>query len=176
MVGEPGDALDVEVVGRLVEEQQLGVGDEQPGEREPAALATGHRADRGCRGRRRRGADAAEQPGQDVADAGVAGPDVLGQVAEHGLADRPPGVERVLLGEHADADAVGATLLGDAAGVGLLQAGHDAQQRGLAAAVDARRRRCGRPCGRRGETSSRTWEVPKTRETRSREMRLAIAD
>ena len=137
VVGQPGDAFDVEVVGRLVEEEQLGVGDEQSGEGEAAALATGLRADAAVEAADVLRLDAAEQAGQDVTDAGVAGPDVLGQVAEHGLTDRPLGVERVLLGEHADADAVGAALLRDAARVGILQAGHDAQQRRLAAAVDA---------------------------------------
>jgi hypothetical protein len=29
VLGEPGHALDVEVVGRLVQQQQVGVGDEQ---------------------------------------------------------------------------------------------------------------------------------------------------
>ena len=40
---EPGDRLGVEVVRRLVEEQQVGRGEEQPAERDPAALAAGER-------------------------------------------------------------------------------------------------------------------------------------
>jgi hypothetical protein len=39
MPGEPGDALDVEVVGRLVEDDQVLLGDQQLGERDTAALA-----------------------------------------------------------------------------------------------------------------------------------------
>ena len=38
---QPGDRLGVEVVRRLVEEQQVGGGEEQPAERDPAALAAG---------------------------------------------------------------------------------------------------------------------------------------
>ena len=55
VVGEPGDALDVEVVGRLVEQEEVGRGDEQGGQRDPAALATRERADRGAPSRPRRG-------------------------------------------------------------------------------------------------------------------------
>ena len=40
---EPGDGLGVEVVRRLVEEQQVGRGEEQPAERDPAPLAAGER-------------------------------------------------------------------------------------------------------------------------------------
>ena len=45
--GEPGDALDVEVVGGLVEEDDVVVADEQRGERDAAALAAGEVADDG---------------------------------------------------------------------------------------------------------------------------------
>ena len=61
VVREPVDALDVEVVGRLVEQQQLGVAEQRLGERDPAPLAAGQRRDRGvealreaARSRRRR--------------------------------------------------------------------------------------------------------------------------
>ena len=40
---QPGDRLGVEVVRRLVEEQQVGGGEEQPAERDPAALTAGER-------------------------------------------------------------------------------------------------------------------------------------
>ena len=40
---QPGDRLGVEMVGRLVEEQQVGGGEEQPAERDPAALPAGER-------------------------------------------------------------------------------------------------------------------------------------
>ena len=44
---EPGDRLGVEVVGRLVEEQQVGLGEQEPAERDAAALAPGERGDVG---------------------------------------------------------------------------------------------------------------------------------
>ena len=43
---EPVDALDVEVVGRLVEQQQLGAVEQQPGERDAPPLAARQRRDR----------------------------------------------------------------------------------------------------------------------------------
>jgi hypothetical protein len=43
---EPCDRLGVEVVGRLVEQQQVGLGEQQPRERDPATLAAGQRVDR----------------------------------------------------------------------------------------------------------------------------------
>ena len=48
---EPLDRLGVEVVGRLVEQQQVGVLEEQPGERHAALLAAGQRRDVGVVGR-----------------------------------------------------------------------------------------------------------------------------
>ena len=45
--GQPGDALDVEVVGRLVEDEQVVLADQQLGQRDPAPLAAGQRADDG---------------------------------------------------------------------------------------------------------------------------------
>ena len=44
---EPGDRLGVEMVGRLVEQQQIGRGEQQPAERDAAALASGERGDVG---------------------------------------------------------------------------------------------------------------------------------
>ena len=48
---EPGDRLGVEVVRRLVEQQQVGRGEQQPAERDAAALAAGERRDVGVGGR-----------------------------------------------------------------------------------------------------------------------------
>ena len=48
---EPLDGLGVEVVGRLVEQQQVGVLEQQPGERHAALLAAGERRDVGVVGR-----------------------------------------------------------------------------------------------------------------------------
>ena len=54
---EPGDRLGVEVVGRLVEEEQVGPGQQQPAQRDPPALAA-----RQGRARRRRPAGAGARP------------------------------------------------------------------------------------------------------------------
>jgi hypothetical protein len=51
VAGEPVDAGHVQVVGGLVEDQQVAVADEQRGQRDPAALAPGHRPDRGVEAR-----------------------------------------------------------------------------------------------------------------------------
>ena len=48
---EPLDALGVEVVGRLVEQQQVGSAEQQPAQRDAAALATRQRGDVGVVGR-----------------------------------------------------------------------------------------------------------------------------
>ena len=79
---QPGHALHVEVVGGLVEQEDRGVGDEEAGEGEPAALATGQRPDGGVEAADRLRPDPAQEPGEDVADPRVAGPLVLGAVAE----------------------------------------------------------------------------------------------
>ena len=52
---EPVDALGVEVVGRLVEQQQVGAAEQQPAQRDAAALATGQRGDVGVVGRAAQG-------------------------------------------------------------------------------------------------------------------------
>ena len=57
---QPFDRLGVEVVGRLVEQQQVGVLEEQPGERDAALLAAGQGRDVGVVGR------AAERVHRDV--------------------------------------------------------------------------------------------------------------
>ena len=97
--GQPVDRLDVEVVGRLVEQQQLGRVEQQPRERDRAAA-------RRRTGRRRR-VDAVREaapvptppssPSSTPRNAAVARPLVLGALADEHLADRPPRVELVAL-------------------------------------------------------------------------------
>ena len=102
MPREPVDRLDVEVVGRLVEQQQLGRVEQQPRERDPPALAAGQRRDRrleACREARER--DAAEQTVEDVAEGTVARPLVLGAAADERRADRLEAVELVASGRAA---------------------------------------------------------------------------
>ncbi len=133
VLGEPGDALDVEVVGGLVEDDQVLLVDEQLGERDPASLAAGERADDGVQALREAGqVESAEQSGEHVADLGVPGPLVVGQVPDDLVADGRLGVERVVLGEHSEAQPAG---VGDPAGVGLLQLGQHPDQGRLAVAV-----------------------------------------
>ena len=48
--GQPGDALDVEVVGRLVERDDVPVADQQRRQLDPPPLATAERADHGVPG------------------------------------------------------------------------------------------------------------------------------
>ena len=48
---EPGHGLGVQVVGRLVQEQQVGLGEQQPGQRDAAALATAQVGDGRVAGR-----------------------------------------------------------------------------------------------------------------------------
>ena len=161
---QPGDGLGVEVVGGLVEEQHLGLLEQEPAEGDAALLAAGEGVDGGVVGR------AAQRLHGDV-DLGVEVPEVLGVdlVLEGGhllhqrvgivlgdlhrdfvvaleegalggdafhdvAADVERGVELGLLGEVADVDALGGP--GLALEV-LVEAGHDAQERGLARAVDA---------------------------------------
>lgn len=98
--GEPGDALDVEVVGGLVEDDQVLVRDQQLGERDAAALTAGERRDDGVQpvleARQR---EAAEEAGQHVPDLGAARPLVVGEVADDLVADGRLRVEGVVLGE-----------------------------------------------------------------------------
>jgi hypothetical protein len=126
--GEPGDALDVEVVGGLVEEDHVVVADEHGGERDPAALATGEVVDEGIPG------DVPHEPADDVADLGVAGPDVFFDAADDGVADGLPGDELVRLVEDADGDAAPAR---HAPGVWLHAPRQQVEQGGLAVAVSA---------------------------------------
>jgi hypothetical protein len=128
VLSEPGDALHVEVVGRLVEEEHVPVAGQQLRERDAAALAAGEVTDAGVP------VEVADEPGEQVADAGVARPLVLGAVADDGVADGAVLVERVLLVEHAHLQAAAE---GDAAARGLEAAGEHAQQRRLAVAVAA---------------------------------------
>ncbi len=95
---QPIDRLRVEVVGRLVEEQQVGVAEEEPGQRDPALLTTRQRRDVGVVGW------AAQGVHRDV--------DVALQVPGVGRGD--PVLERGLLG--ADRLVVG---------VGVGPGGHD---------------------------------------------------
>ena len=120
---EPGDGVDVEVVGRLVEDEQVALGavaerHQRPGQRHPLGLAAREPADVGV---------------EQVAQA---------EPVEHGLAlpapadrgaHRPGGQHRDLV----ERDDAGAPPPADDARLGLDGAGQHAEQRRLAGAVDA---------------------------------------
>ena len=161
---EPGDRLGVEMVRRLVEQEQVGRGEEQPAERDAAALAAGERRDVAVAlGQPQRVHRAVERRvetprvvavdlllhgrllGEERVEVGVGlgeggrdGVEAVEQVAQ--LADAVLDVaahvlRRVELGLLLEeADRRAGVQLGDA-GRRLLEPGHDPQQRRLAGAV-----------------------------------------
>ena len=94
--GQPGHALDVEVVGGLVEHDDVVVADQQLGQGDAALLAAGERGDLGVP------VDLADQPAHDLADQRVRGPLVVGGLPHDGLADGEVAVEHVGLVQVAD--------------------------------------------------------------------------
>ena len=118
------DRGDVEVVGRLVEDEEVRLGQHQPGDLEAALLAAAQLADRG------EGVLVAEQEPLQDADRPLLADRPQ---RRHELERRPVGRQRLLLlGVVAEHDA-GADL--ERAAVERLLAGHRPQQGGLAAAV-----------------------------------------
>ena len=101
--GEPVDAFDVEVVGRLVEQQQLGVVEQQPRERDAPPLAAGERpigvVDPGGK---RSSSTPPSSPSSTPRNARSPGPLVLGALADEHLADRRAVGEVVALAEQRD--------------------------------------------------------------------------
>ncbi len=134
--GQPGDALDVQVVRRLVEQDQQVARvrlDQRLGQRDAPPLAAGERADDRVEAlRETRRVEAAEQAGDHVADLRLPGPLVLLAAAEQLRADRGVGIEFVVLADH---DQVRVAAVHDASRVGLLQLGQQLEQGRLAAAV-----------------------------------------
>ena len=126
MVGQPGYGAHVEVVGRLVEGEDVPVADKQPRQVDAAALPARKRPDLRLPG------DVAQQRGDHRADAGVARPLMLGGVAHDAVAHGVPVPQPVLLAQDADPRAPAHR---DAAVVRLEQARHDREQRRLAVAV-----------------------------------------
>ena len=127
MRGQPGDALDVEVVGGFVERDDVPVADQQRGQLHPAPLPAAT-ASTICASQ----AMSDTRPVDDVADPGVAGPLVVGLVADEFPTDGLVRVEGVGLVEDADPHAAAAR---HPAGIGLDPPGEQAQQAGLAVAV-----------------------------------------
>ena len=126
--GQPRHALNVEVVGGLVQAHDVRGGREDAGERDAAALSTRQGANEGG------GIDVGEEPGMNVSHGRVGCPLVLLHAGVNGLDHGVLGVEGVRLGEDGDAHAVAS---GHHSPVGFLRAGNDAQERGLSGAVGA---------------------------------------
>ena len=140
VVGQPRHPFDIEMVGRLVKKEQVRIGGQEPRQGQPATLAARQGAHDRLEPADVGGVDAAEQAVEDVADAGVAGPDMLGQVAEHCLADSGLRVEGVDLGEHGDGQR---PEHGDAPCVHLLDSPQGRAAGWTCRHRCARRRRCG---------------------------------
>ena len=161
---EPRHRLGVEVVGGLVEQQQVGAGQQQPAQRHPAALAARERGDLGVAGREPQGVHgdldgALQVPGAGGLDlrleVGLAGAELLvvgvgvgpaghdlvvfgeqrrhlADAVHHVALDVLGGVELRLLLEHAHREPGSQPGL---AGVAVVDARHDPQQRRLAGPV-----------------------------------------
>ena len=126
VLGEPADSLDVEVVGGLVENQQVDLGEQQPGQGGPAPLATAQTADQGLV------VDFAEQVLHHRARPRIGGPGIGLGIAEHRVQHGLVRVEVVALTEVPEPQVA---IVGDPAAVGLLTPGQDLQERRLAVAV-----------------------------------------
>ncbi len=126
VVGQPLDGLHVKVVGGLVHK------DDVPGSHQKAReVATPALASRELT-HKAHPVKVANKLVDDLAGLGVCRPNVLGRIANDGLADGLRVLQLVGLAQPAHVDAAAP---GDLAGVGLNAAVYDLQQRGLAVAV-----------------------------------------
>ncbi len=125
-LGEPGDGPHVEMVRRLVHEHDVPGAGEKAREVAAAALAAGELAHEAVP------VQVADELVDDAADARVARPDVLGGIADDGVADGLVVAERVALAEVTDVDVVSP---GHRSGVGLDEVSCDVEKRRLAVAV-----------------------------------------
>ena len=126
--GEPVHRLDVEVVGGLVEQQQVVVLQEQPCQRAPATLPARETVDDAFE------VDPREQHLHDLAGGAVGRPLVLVLARQHHVAHPGARLRGVGLGEVAEPQPA---RLGHPARVGALTAGEQVEERGLAVAVAA---------------------------------------
>ncbi len=121
------------MVGRLVQQKQLGRVEQQACQRDTPPLAAREPVDRGVHaGGKALQPDAAHQPVEHAAKRPIRRPFVLGALADERIAQRRVGVELVLLAEQRHANVAGTS---QRACVGRLGAGDQPQQGGLAAAV-----------------------------------------
>ena len=132
VVSEPCHPFDIKMVGRLVQEQQVVVGDQKRSERQTATLTTRERTHDRLQAAKIWGFDAAEESLQNLANARVTGPDVLRQLAQRCPADGRLGIEGVDLAEHADGQRPDP---GDAPFIDGLESGQDPEKGGLATTI-----------------------------------------
>ena len=100
---EPGDSLDVKMVGRLVQDEQICLLYKGSCERDAATLTARqphHRRVQAERGQ--------AEPAQDLAHSGIAGPFVHGRVADDDVAHGRARRQRAALGDGRDPDATSA--------------------------------------------------------------------
>jgi hypothetical protein len=114
------------MVGRFVEKNDIPVADEQRRERNTPALAAAQIAQAGIP------RDAADEPGDDVTDAAIAGPLVFIPIADDRVGNDEVIVEFVGLVKHPEGHSAST---GHPAVIGLDAAGQQAKQRGLAVTV-----------------------------------------
>ena len=126
MFGEPMDRHHVQVVGGLVERENVPILEQQACQVGAATLAAGQGADLRVQ------TDAAEQRFDDFTRFGFRGPLVIFSPFQRGFAHRGVVVERVTLVEHAERQSIAH---GHATGIRLLRAFEQVQQRGFAVAV-----------------------------------------
>ena len=129
VLGQPGHRLDVEVVGRLVEHDQVVVAEQQPGQRAATPLAAGEPVDDPVEG------DPGEQHLDDLAGGRVGGPLVVGAVPEHRDADAWRAGRGRRPGSGSPGAARGCATTRPSSGSS--RPAEDPQQRGLAVAVAA---------------------------------------
>ena len=126
MLGQPRDPIHVQVVGGLVQEDHIPVLGQQAGQGHAASLPAGELADVGVPVHIR------HQTGDHVAHLGVRGPDMVGDIADDGVAHRLIRVQGVRLVQHAHG---GSRAHGDPPAVGVDAAGEQPHERGFAVTV-----------------------------------------
>ena len=104
---QPGHRLGVQVVGGLVEQQDIGFGQQQPGEGHPAAFAAGEHLDGRIRGRAAQGVHgqfqvAVQVPGVDLVECFLQFGLFGDQGIEIGIRFGEFGVDLVERGQHVD--------------------------------------------------------------------------
>lgn len=103
MPSQPRDRLNVEMVGRLIEEEKLRSAEQYPREGNATTLASGQRSDHRVEARRESAElDAAEEPAEDLAESTIPRPFVVGARAHELVANRGLVAQLVALREHRD--------------------------------------------------------------------------